>query len=50
MKNLNLNFTDDEFKKIMKVKDISGKTWHDFIIWLVEKSRKENGAMVKFKK
>jgi len=42
MKELRLSFEDKEFKKIIKVKEISNLNWHNFIIFLVEKSAKEN--------
>ena len=42
MKELNVTFTDGEFKKMIKVKDITEKSWHDFILYLVEISAEKN--------
>ena len=44
MKELRIMFNDSEFSKIKKVKEIFGMNWHDWIIWLTEKSKEENGA------
>ena len=42
MKQINVNFENKEFKKIIRVKDIVDISWHDFIIMLVENSQIEN--------
>lgn len=44
MKNLNAHFTDREFKKIMKVKDLHGGNWHDFLLYLIERTEVENNG------
>ena len=46
-KELRLSFDDAEFKKIKKVKEINEMGWKEFIIMLIEKSRKENLARSK---
>ncbi|MEK6878836.1 MAG: hypothetical protein AABY22_04475 [Nanoarchaeota archaeon] len=42
MKNINIEFEEKEFKKILKVKEISKLSWRNFILFLVEKSAEEN--------
>lgn len=33
MKTLNITFEDEEYSVLKMRKDMSGKNWHDFIIW-----------------
>lgn len=40
MKQINVYFDDEEYKKLLKEK--SGSTWHDFILKLIELKEKEN--------
>ena len=42
MKELRLSFEDKEFKKIKKVKDLSGDNWKNFILNLIKYSEMEN--------
>ena len=42
MKDIRITFTDGEFKKIKRVKDLTDTNWHDFILMLVIKSEEEN--------
>lgn len=42
MKVITLFFDDDEFEKLVKLKEVRGKTWHDFIIELAGFKLKEN--------
>ena len=42
MKNLNIEFQDKEFKRIIKVKEISQLSWKHFILKLVDESVKQN--------
>lgn len=36
MKTLNITFENQEYKKLVKVKDKKNLSWHDFILALVE--------------
>ena len=47
MKELKIIFNDREFAKVKKVKEVYGMNWHDWILWLVEKSANENQSKVK---
>jgi len=38
MKAINVHFEDGEFKKLVKIK--KDMSWHDFIMYLVEKNGK----------
>lgn len=42
MKTLNETFTEEEYESIKKVKEKSGKSWHDFIISAAEKMDKKD--------
>ncbi len=43
MKQINVYFDDEEYKELVKKKDIL--TWHDFILKLIEvKRRQDNGT------
>lgn len=42
MKELRLTFDDEEFKKILKAKEITKLTWKKWILYLVIVSNKEN--------
>ena len=39
---INAQFSEKEFKTIMKAKDLTGKTWHDWILWLAKLSLVKN--------
>ena len=41
MRQINTTFEEQEYNRIIKVKDIKKMNWHDFILWLVEQSEKE---------
>ena len=42
MKNLNIEFEEREFKRVLKVKEITHLSWKNFIIALLERSEWEN--------
>lgn len=45
MKNLNIVFEDEEFKKLQKLKDKSEKSWEEFILELAREKYYENKKM-----
>ena len=40
MRRIDMVFEDKEFNRIVKVKNITGMNWHDFILWLVDNNSK----------
>ena len=42
MKTLNVIFTNKEFSRIRRVKELTGLNWHNWIIMLAEISEREN--------
>jgi hypothetical protein len=40
MRTINETFENSEFEELQKVKERSGKNWHDLIMTLVEKDEK----------
>lgn len=42
MKSINITFEDDEFLNLVKLKD--GRSWHDFILMLINQKEAENDS------